>query len=183
MTGRDRGGDSEPSSGSGRREMSRVRAARPADAGRIRELQSHLRQPNPDLLEYGLAVGAVRVSVADGGTASSGSGSDSGSASDSGTASDAGPGGRVAGYLLPVDAPNRSGVHLAELVVAPDCRRDGRASELLRAVVREASGPVTLQAHPNNEAALALYESLGFSVVDRRADAYDDGDALVLRLE
>ncbi|TKX77856.1 GNAT family N-acetyltransferase, partial [Halorubrum sp. SD626R] len=27
------------------------------------------------------------------------------------------------------------------------------------------------------------YESLGFSVVDRRADAYDDGDALVLRLE
>jgi len=177
MTGRDRGGDSEPSSGSGRREISRVRAARPTDAGRIRELQSHLRQPNPDLLEYGLAVGAVRVSVADGGTASSGSGSDSGSASD------AGPGGRVAGYLLPVDAPNRSGVHLAELVVAPDCRREGRASELLRAVVREASGPVTLQAHPNNEAALALYESLGFSVVDRRADAYDDGDALVLRLE
>ncbi|WP_049983477.1 N-acetyltransferase [Halorubrum sp. BV1] len=178
MTGRDRGGDSEPSSGSGRTGTSRVRAARPADAGRIRELQSRLRQPSPDLLEYGLAVGAVRVSLADGGPAS-----DSGSASDGGPASDAGPGGRVAGYLLPVDAPNRSGVHIAELVVAPDCRREGRASELLRAVVREASGPVTLQAHPNNEAALALYESLGFSVVDRRADAYDDGDALVLRLE
>jgi len=40
---------------------------------------------------------------------------------------------------------------------------------------------VTLQAHPDNDAALSLYEELGFEVVDRRADAYADGDALVLR--
>jgi len=40
---------------------------------------------------------------------------------------------------------------------------------------------VTLQAHPDNDAALSLYESLSFAVVDRRADAYADGDALVLR--
>jgi len=44
-----------------------------------------------------------------------------------------------------------------------------------------ADGPVTLQAHPENDAALALYESLGFEVVERRSDAYADGDALVLR--
>ncbi|MEZ3162842.1 GNAT family N-acetyltransferase [Halorubrum sp. RMP-47] len=132
----------------------RVRPGRTADADRIRELQSHLRQPSPDLLEYGLAVGAARVSVTEG---------------------------RVVGYLLPVDAPNRPGVHVAELVVAPDFRREGRARGLLRAAIAEADGPVTLQAHPENDAALALYESLGFAVVERRPDAYADGDALVLR--
>jgi ribosomal-protein-alanine N-acetyltransferase len=107
-------------------------------------------------LEYGLAVGSALVSVADG---------------------------RPVGYLLPVDAPSRPGVHLAELVVAPDYRREGRATGLLSTVVEGADGPVTLQAHPGNDAALALYDGLGFDVVDRRADAYDDGDALVLRRE
>ncbi|MDZ5809902.1 GNAT family N-acetyltransferase [Halorubrum sp. AD140] len=134
----------------------RVRAARPADADRIRELQRHLRQPNPDLLEYGLAVGSAFVSVADG---------------------------RAVGYLLPVDAPSRAGVHLAELVVDPEHRREGRARGLLAAVIADADGPVTLQAHPDNDAALALYDGLGFEVVDRRPEAYADGDALVLRRE
>ncbi|MFO8114034.1 MAG: GNAT family N-acetyltransferase [Halorubrum sp.] len=132
----------------------RVRAARPTDADRVRELQSFLRQPNPDLLEYGLAVGSALVSVADG---------------------------RAVGYLLPVDAPTRPGVHIAELVVDPDYRREGRARGLLSAAIGEADGPVTLQAHPDNEGALALYEGLGFEIVDRHADAYSDGDALVLR--
>ncbi|QWC18428.1 GNAT family N-acetyltransferase [Halorubrum sp. 2020YC2] len=152
----DSGGDGRGDE-SGERDVSdpRVRPGRPADAGRIRELQSHLRQPSPDLLEYGLAVGAARVSVANG---------------------------RVVGYLLPVDGPNRRGVHLAELVVAPGFRREGRARGLLRTVIADADGPVTLQAHPDNDAALALYESLGFEVVERRPGAYADGDALALRL-
>ena len=134
----------------------RIRPGRPADADRIRALQSHLREPSPDLLEYGLAAGDARVSVADG---------------------------RVVGYLLPVDAPNRPGVHVAELVVAPAFRREGRARELLRAVLADADGPVTLQAHPDNDAALALYASCGFEVVERRPNAYADGDALALRRE
>ncbi len=133
-----------------------VRSARPTDADRLRELQSSLRQPNPELLEYGLAVGTTLVSVAEG---------------------------RVVGYLLPVDAPSRAGVHLAELVVDPEHRREGRARGLLTTVVADASGPVTLQAHPDNDGALALYDEFGFEVVGRRADAYPDGDALALRLE
>lgn len=137
----------------------RVRRARSADAERLQALQRHLRQPSADLLEYGLAVGAGFVSVADGSLAD----------------------GRVVGYALPMNAPTRAGSHLAELVVDPDFRRDGRARGLLAAVVRDADGPVTLQAHPDNDAALALYERCGFAVTERRPDAYADGDALVLR--
>ena len=134
----------------------RVRPARPTDAERIRALQSFLRQPSPDLLEYGLAVGTGFVSGADG---------------------------DVVGYALPVDSPTRSGCHLAELVVDPAFRREGRARGLLAAVVRSTDGPVTLQAHPDNDAALALYADAGFAIVDEREDAYADGDALVLRRE
>lgn len=166
MTGQPSDSGTDRSAGSATGPAARIRAARPADADRIRELQSHLRQPNPELLEYGLAMESVRVSIAN-----------------SGTANDTAPNERVVGYLLPVDAPNRPGVHLAELVVAPARRREGRASELLHTVVRDASRPVTLQTHPDNEAALALYKGLEFTVVDRRPDAYDDGDALVLQLD
>ena len=134
----------------------RVRPATRADAAPIRALQAHLREPSPALLEHGLAVGSALVSDADG---------------------------AVAGYALSVDAPTRSGRHLAELVVAPAHRRAGRGRGLLEAVIEDAAGAVTLQAHPDNDAALALYDGCGFSVVDRRPDAYADGDALVLRRE
>ncbi|SMO63076.1 GNAT family N-acetyltransferase [Halorubrum cibi] len=147
----------------------RVRRIRPADAGRVRSLQQHLREPSSDLLEYGVAIGSGFVSVSETDSVA-GDGSIAGS-------------GSVVGYALPVDAATRPGCHLAELVVDPDFRREGRARGLLAAVVDDVSGPVTLQAHPGNDAALALYETCGFDVVDRRKDAYADGDALVLRRE
>jgi ribosomal-protein-alanine N-acetyltransferase len=134
----------------------RVRPAIRADEPRIRALQEHLREPSPTLLEHGLAVGSAVVSDADG---------------------------AVAGYALAIDAPASTGSHLAELVVAPAHRRAGRGRGLLEAIVEDATGAVTLQAHPDNDAALALYDACGFSVVDRRPDAYADGDALVLRRE
>ena len=146
----------------------RVRRIRPADVDRVRTLQTHLRQPSPDLLEYGVTARSGFVSVTEVGP-------------DEGESRPVA--GRVVGYALPVDAPTRPGGHLAELVVDPDFRREGRARGLLAAVVNDVDGPVTLQAHPDNDAALALYEACGFDVVDRRPDAYADGDALVLRRE
>ncbi len=157
----------------------RIRSAEPADAARIRALQSHLRQPSPDLLEYGLVAGAVLVSVADE-ERFTGDGGTDGTPAGTETPASSEP---VVGYLLRVDAPNRRGSHLAELVVDPAFRREGRARELLSATLRDATGPVTLQAHPANDAALSLYDSLGFDVIDRRTDAYADADALVLRHE
>ena len=139
----------------------RVRRARPTDAERLHELQSLLREPSPDLLEYGLAVGSALVSVR--------------------VPDDPPDEERVVGYLLAVDSPERPGTHLAELAVDPDRRREGRGRGLLLAAVDDADGPVTLQVHPDNDAARALYETVGFVVVDRRSGFYDDGDALVLR--
>lgn len=149
----------------------RVRPARPADGGRIRELQSVLRRPSPELLAHGLALGNVLVSVASGTR-----GSDRDLESEWGSEP-------VVGYLLPVDGPDRPGRHVAELVVAPAYRRDGRGRELLSGAIDDADGPVTLQVHPDNGAALALYEAVGFVVVGRRHGFYGDDDALTLRYD
>jgi len=132
----------------------RVRPATTADTAPIHALQRHLREPSPELLSCELTAGSVLVSDA---------------------------AGEVAGYALPVAAATRRGCHLAELVVAPRFRRAGRARGLVEAVIADADGPVTLQAHPANDAALALYADCGFDVIDRRPGAYADGDALVLR--
>ena len=157
----DRPSDGPPERTVGPQRDPRVRRARPTDADRLRDLQSLLREPSPELLEYGLAVGSVLVSVRD--------------------PTDPPGGARVVGYLLAVDSAKRSGTHLAELAVDPDRRREGRGRGLLSAAVDDADGPVTLQVHPDNDAARALYETVGFVVVDRRSGFYDDGDALVLR--
>lgn len=147
---------------------SRVRRARPDDAGTVERLQGHLRDPSPDLLAYGLAMGDVLVSIAEpepketDGVEPAGEG-----------------GGRPVGYLLPVHGPDA--LHLGELAVAPDHRRQGRARGLLETAIAAGTGPVTLLVAPENEAARSLYETLGFEVAGRRADAYPDGDALLYR--
>lgn len=130
--------------------MTRVRRGRPADEPTLARLQTHLHEPSSDLLSHGLRTGDVLVSVADG---------------------------TPVGYVVPVGS---DGVHVAELVVHPDHRREGRAEELLRRVVDDADGPVTLLVAPDNEPALALYRKLGFAVTGRKPGFYDDGDALVM---
>ncbi|MFB6154674.1 MAG: GNAT family N-acetyltransferase [Haloferacaceae archaeon] len=81
------------------------------------------------------------------------------------------------GYLLAVAG---DGAHVVELVVAPDHRREGRATGLLCALLDAVDGPVTVATAPDNEAALSLYRSLGFSVVEELPDYYDSGPALLL---
>lgn len=135
----------------------RVRRARPEEADALARIQQHLREPSPDLLEYGLAVDALRVSVDTTGAA--------------------------VGYLLPVDGDDA--IHLAEMAVLPEARREGRARGLMETVLAETTDPVTLLVAPENDPARALYDDLGLEVVDRRPDAYaeGDGDALCYRLD
>ncbi|RDI72345.1 GNAT family N-acetyltransferase [Halopelagius longus] len=133
-----------------------VRPARPSDRAALSRLQSHLPEPSPSLLAAGNEVGTLLVST-DGD----------------------GPADRPVGYLLAVDSAD--GGHVAELVVAPAHRREGRASELLTAYLRErpAGTRVTLTVAPDNEAARSLYEAHGFEVAGRRRDFFESGDAVV----
>ncbi|KAB1194824.1 GNAT family N-acetyltransferase [Haloferax sp. MBLA0076] len=79
------------------------------------------------------------------------------------------------GYLLGV------GDHLAELVVAPDARREGRATALVEAYqARHSDASLTLLVHPENEGARACYDALGFRHDERVGDAFDGDDAIRL---
>jgi tRNA threonylcarbamoyl adenosine modification protein YeaZ/ribosomal-protein-alanine acetyltransferase len=77
-------------------------------------------------------------------------------------------------------------LHINSLAVADEMRRRGLAAALLRAVMRNAhaSGArsATLEVRRSNDAALALYEKLGFRVEAVRREYYQDPreDALVL---
>jgi ribosomal-protein-alanine N-acetyltransferase len=79
-------------------------------------------------------------------------------------------------------------LHINSLAVAPERRRQGLGSELMRGVLAaaRAEGAVraTLEVRRSNEAARALYERLGFVVEAIRPDYYTNPreDALILWL-
>jgi ribosomal protein S18 acetylase RimI-like enzyme len=132
------------------RRTARTRRARPTDGTTLGRLQSLLPRQSPDLLDYGIAVGDVVVSTAEG---------------------------NVVGYVLPVYG---DGVHVAELVVDPSHRREGRATELLDAVGAplDDGEDVTLAVAPDNEGARSFYRAYGFDEVERREEYFDDDPAL-----
>jgi ribosomal-protein-alanine N-acetyltransferase len=135
-----------------------IRPARPDDRERLREVQTHLREPNPPLLDYAIEGPPLTlVSTA--------------------------PHGNPAGYLVAF-YDDEAG-YVAEIVVTPDHRREGRARRLLGAAFDCLQGAgcstIRLTVHPDNDAARTLYESIGFEEVGRETDHYEDGsDGIVL---
>lgn len=77
-------------------------------------------------------------------------------------------------------------LHINTLAVAPAARRGGRATFLLRQVMAEAAlagaTKATLEVRASNQAALALYDRLGFRVAAQRPRYYTrpEEDALIL---
>jgi len=77
-------------------------------------------------------------------------------------------------------------LHINTLAVRQELRRRGHATRLLRFVFREAAAEevrrATLEVRRSNDAALKLYERLGFSVGGVRRNYYENPaeDALVL---
>jgi [ribosomal protein S18]-alanine N-acetyltransferase len=75
-------------------------------------------------------------------------------------------------------------LHITTIAVRPEYRRRGHARALIGAAL--AAYPNATQVHlevrPNNAAALALYESLGFENTGRRPRYYGDEDALLMTL-
>jgi len=133
-----------------------IRRARPADAAALTRLQTHLREPSPGLLDAALdadeySPATVLVATADGG---------------------------LAGYLLAV--PGDGTTYVAELVVAPDHRRNGIATALLSASA-DRSERLSVTVAPGNEAARSLYRRCGFEEVRRLPDFFADGAAILYR--
>jgi [ribosomal protein S18]-alanine N-acetyltransferase len=94
--------------------------------------------------------------------------------------------GRVAGYLCLWEVADE--VHITNVAVRPDARRQGIARALLSSVLDNARARafkvVVLEVRPSNHHALTLYESFGFRVVGRRHGYYYDTgeDALVMEI-
>jgi ribosomal-protein-alanine N-acetyltransferase len=83
--------------------------------------------------------------------------------------------------LVGFAAVRRDG-YILFLAVAPEYRGDGFGRRLV-AEVLDGNGTVTCHARTSNEGALGFYETLGFEVVRRIDNYYEDGgDAVYLRL-
>lgn len=91
-------------------------------------------------------------------------------------------GARVAGYLV-LSRYDRAW-HLMNIAVAPEFRRRGIASQLIRMAVGQIDrrDPVTLEVRPTNGPAISLYESFGFRSFGLRKGYYPDNgeDALIM---
>jgi ribosomal-protein-alanine N-acetyltransferase len=96
-------------------------------------------------------------------------------------------GGAVCGFLLAWHAADE--LHLTDLGVTATARRRGIARALVCELLREGAHSwarvILLEVRESNAAALALYRSLEFRELDRRAHYYSDTgeDAVVMQLE
>jgi ribosomal-protein-alanine N-acetyltransferase len=93
----------------------------------------------------------------------------------------------VHGFLLAWRAADE--LHLTDLGVTASARRQGLATQLVRALIQDgrSSGArvILLEVRASNAPALGLYGRLGFVELDRRARYYSDTgeDAVVMQLE
>jgi ribosomal-protein-alanine N-acetyltransferase len=69
-------------------------------------------------------------------------------------------------------------LEVLSIAVSPDARRAGVGRTLLRSLARGAR-TAHLEVRASNDAAIALYASLGFAVVGRRSRYYSDGEDAV----
>ena len=91
--------------------------------------------------------------------------------------------GEMAGYL--VCSRYDQVWHVMNVSTDPDLRRQGIATALMKELFGRIGGDdarITLEVRPTNEAALRLYEGLGFSSAGRRPRYYQDNgeDAVIM---
>ena len=138
-----------------------VRHARRNDATAIRQLQSLLPESSPTLLSTALAELSSAVPFRTSTLLVSPDSDD-----------------QPVGYLLAVgDGP----IHIAELAVDPDHRREGRATALLKEVCNGTSHSVTVHVASTNDAARSLYRRVGFVETGRSSELFEGSECITLR--
>jgi ribosomal-protein-alanine acetyltransferase len=79
---------------------------------------------------------------------------------------------QVEGFLVS-RAPDNRECEILNLAVSPEFRRKGIARCLLKSLVAAVSGPIFLEVRLSNQAAINMYNSLGFKEISRRPGYYD----------
>ena len=73
---------------------------------------------------------------------------------------------------------------IESLAVDPEYRRQSVATilllKLLDAIKKRGATFIVLEVRPSNKAAIALYKSFGFQIVEREKDYYSDEDAWIM---
>jgi len=140
---------------------SRVRPGRQTDAAVLERLQALLSEPSPQLLSAAIRERSTSVPFTTSTLLVTTDSDD-----------------RPVGYLLAVGTEP---IHIAELVVAPEFRRERRASDLLQTVCESATEPVTVHVSTENNGARSLYRAVGFTESDRSSALFDSSEGLTLQ--
>lgn len=94
--------------------------------------------------------------------------------------------GSVAVGNISYENKGKDRVHISGLVIGPQFQGQGIGRQALIKVLEELQDVkrIDLEIHPDNEKALALYQSFGFKVESRKENFYGDGQPrLILTLE
>lgn len=167
--------------------LRRIREATQRDLPQLRELQTHLDSPSPELL----VLATNESPPVAGPLVLLGERVRPGRSIPTGPAISAEP----VGFVIAIpgdpaggastDENTDAGVYVAELVVVPGYRRNGHGSALLDALATRfpRRNRLRLTTRADDEGTLAFYRANGFRVVDVLASRYEETDGLVLSRE
>mgnify|MGYP000046341257 CR=1 FL=1 len=150
---------------------STIRPATAGDAARLRTLQAELTEAAPKLLDAAIA----QIDATDSKTANPRAASLTGGFTLLVSVNEANI---AVGYLLALAGET---THIAELVVDPAYRREGRANELLTTLIEQSEEPITVHVAVDNTAARELYQTVGFHQQTRNDDQFEHAAGLTLR--
>ena len=85
--------------------------------------------------------------------------------------------GTVVGTIM-YEMKDSSHAYISGLVIDQDMQRQGVGRASMKLLLDKLKGVtrIDMVTHPDNDAALSLYESLGFSVESRRENYFNDGE-------
>ncbi len=150
--------------------MSQIRPAQSGDGPRLQQLQTALTEPSPTLLSAALAE-QLRAETESAAPPSVRTFTLIVTVNDNNTA---------VGYLLAIPGEK---THIAELVVAAEYRREGRARALLDWLSDTTDRPLTVHVAADNDPARTLYGERGFTERTRSADLFECGIGLTLQYD